>query len=128
MATATGGKPGKHRESAFPARGTGDGWRDVWDDPATHTAYLRRLAAAVQQHEAAALAQARTAFRILDGEAGEAVDLAAQARRLRAVGWSRHAIARELGISVRAVDRATGDADALRPGAVRVWHARDIST
>jgi DNA invertase Pin-like site-specific DNA recombinase len=47
----------------------------------------------------------------------------AEARRLRQAGVSRHAIARALGISVRAVERATGEAEARRPSGIRAWRA-----
>lgn len=46
--------------------------------------------------------------------------VAGEARRLRRLGWAPAAIAGELGISRRAVLRATGEAEAYRPGAVRV--------
>ena len=48
--------------------------------------------------------------------------VAGEARRLRDLGWTRTAIARALGISRRAVDRATGERACYRPSAVRVAH------
>jgi hypothetical protein len=58
MATR-GSKAGKHESDAFPVRGCGLGWRDVWDSPDLDTAVLRLVAAQLEARERATVQRVR---------------------------------------------------------------------